>query len=69
MSTNDVFSLAPRDRAIRCLQLAAEAEAAAKIFFDQQVRDSYRRIAERWRLLAAEAEVEARTQEEPPLPA
>lgn len=61
---SDLFDLKARDRARRCLQLAADAEALAKGFIDPQVSASYRRIAGRWVQLAAEAEAEARAHEE-----
>ena len=68
MSSEGLFTLEPRDRAIVCLKLAAEAEAIAKKSFDPDLTHSYHRIAQRWTQLAAEAEAEARAQEEPPLP-
>lgn len=57
-----LFDLESHDRALRCLQLAAEAEALAKKLIDPELGASYRRIAMRWRRLAAEAEASACTE-------
>ena len=58
-----LFDLNAHDRARRCHQLAAEAEALARSLIDPQVAASYRRIALRWTRLAAEAEAEANAEE------
>jgi hypothetical protein len=45
--------LSPHDRSIRYRQMAAEAEANAKVTGNSDLQEGYRVLAEKWRDMAA----------------